>query len=158
MSSLVLGPPTVAGFLQFIRGNMGINSTVLPDNAPVIDVAFGIALDIANDQLNVKPNVYTLAVYNLAVDNLVNYAPDVQPPVIYKDDLPYFAYLRQEMNITGFVSGVIQSASDESTSSSLVVPEQLKMLTLANLQNTKTPWGRTYLGFAQAAGTLWGLS
>ena len=37
--------------------------------------------------------------------------------------------------------------------------ESMKGLTLANLQNLKTPWGRMYLSIAQLAGpTIWGLS
>ncbi len=41
----------------------------------------------------------------------------------------------------------------------MVVQEAAKNFTLANLQNLKTPWGRTYLGFAQAYGpSIIGLS
>jgi hypothetical protein len=56
------------------------------------------------------------------------------------------------------VAGVIGSSADETTSESLVVPEAMKNLTLQNLQNLKTPYGRQYLYFAQAFGTNWGLS
>ena len=40
----------------------------------------------------------------------------------------------------------------------LLVPDAFKALTISDLQNLKTPWGLTYLGFAQACGTLWGLT
>jgi len=54
---------------------------------------------------------------------------------------------------------VISSTSDESSSSSYMNPEQLKMLTLANLQNLRTPYGRAYLGIVQSYGrNIWGIT
>lgn len=162
--------PSIAGFLDFIRNVMAINDTILPDTSPVISMALSVALAIVNPALNavgytpgiegtVPVSIYTLAVYNLAGDNLINYAPDLgSPPPVYLDGLPFFAYMRQQFNTSGFVSGVIQSAADESTSESMVVMEAAKNFTFANLQNMKTPWGRTYLGFAQAYGDIVGIS
>lgn len=169
--------PTLTGFLAFVRGVMGISTAVLPDSAPVIGVALAVALAIVNPSLATAgiptldaagvalnpgaSDIYTLAVYNLAGDNLINYAPDVpDAPNVQGSDPPaaYFANLRQKWNITGFVSGVISASNDESTGESLVVMEAAKNFTLSDLQNLKTPWGRTYLGFAQRYGTLWGLS
>jgi hypothetical protein len=40
----------------------------------------------------------------------------------------------------------------------MATPDFVKTLTLANLQQLKTPWGRQYLAYAQSAGPLWGLS
>ena len=40
----------------------------------------------------------------------------------------------------------------------MTVPKAFDELTIGNLQNLKTPWGRVYLGIAQSYGTLWGLS
>lgn len=155
--------PTLAGFIAFIRTVMGIDATVLPDNSPVIPMALSVALAIVNPALcaagytpgvpgTVPVSIYVLAVYNLAGDNVINYASDVAPST-------YFAELRTSFNTNAFVSGVIQSAGDEGTNESMVVQEAAKNFTLANLQNLKTPWGRTYLGFAQAYGpTIIGLS
>lgn len=144
--------PTQAGFLDFVRNVMQISTTVLPDSSPSIATAYSVALEIVNDQLALASStMYTYAVYNLAGDNLVNYAPDQQGQT-------YFADLRKTLNLAGFVSGVIQASSDESTSESMVVQDAAKEFTLADLQNLKTPWGRTYLGIAQRYGTVWGLT
>jgi hypothetical protein len=172
--------PTLAGFLLFVRNTMGISTAILPDNSPVIGMAFAVALAIVNPQLKCAPalpqfdstgaqlnggglSVYALAVYNLAGDNLLNYAqdlPDAEPVTGSGDPgLPFFAWTRKQLNINGFVSGVIQSSGDNGTSVSLVVQEAAKDFTLANLQQLKTPYGRQYLAFAQSYGpTTWGIS
>lgn len=151
--------PTLAGFLIFIRKVMAIPATALPDNSPVIGMAYNVAKTIVNQTLQVVgsadpayPTIYALAVYNLAGDALVNYAQDVTGST-------YFADLRGKLNLGGFVSGVITSSNDESTGQSLVTPEAMANLTFANLQQMKTPWGRAYLSFAQSYGpTIWGIS
>lgn len=171
-----LGPPTLAGFQSFMLNVMGIPTTVLSPTAPVVETAFDVAIDIVNLQLNVaSPDIYTLAVYNLAGSNLINYAPDqayatqaAAPPgsktllpdgtVPYLNDLPFFAYLRKSWNILGIAQGVVQSSSDVSTSESMVVPEWAKELTMADLQYRKDQWGAHYLALAQRYGTLWGLN
>ncbi len=162
--------PTLAGFISFIRNVMAIGTGVLPDDSPVIPMALSVALAIVNPALNcvgyapgvpgTNPvSIYTLAVYNLAGDNVINYAQDVgSPPPVYQDGLPYFEYLRKKFNTNAFVSGVIQSAGDESTNESMVIQEAAKNFTMANLQQLKTPWGRQYLAFAQSYGSLVGIS
>lgn len=150
--------PTVTGFISFIRTVMGINTTVLPDNAPVIAIAYAVAVDLVNIALTcvpssstTTPSIYALAVYNLAADNLVNYAPD-------QNGQTFFTDLRKSLNLSGFVGGVIQSTNDNGTGQSMVVPDAMKAFTMANLQQLKTPWGRQYMAFAQSYGTLWGMS
>src|ERR1017187_7799432 len=131
---------------------MGINTTILPSSAPVVTMAYNVAIDLVNTDLACGPvYVYELAVYNLAGSNLINFAHDTPPST-------YFTDIRKQWNMSGFVSGIIQSASDVSTSESMVVPDFIKELTLADLQYTKDPYGRQYLAFAQRYGTLWGLS
>lgn len=161
------GPITQAGFLAFVRGTAGIPSSVLPDNSPAIGMAYRVAVDIVNLVLAIaSPDMYVLAVYNLGVDNLINFAPDVQPPVAYKPPppltneagLPYFAFYRAQWKIYDFQSGVVQSAGDEGTTTSLVVQKAAENFTLSNLQNLKTPFGRQYLAIAQRTGTNWGLT
>lgn len=144
--------PTLAGFLVFIRVNMGINTTVLPDSSVFISQSYDIAIELVNDQINtISPTLYTNAVYNLAADNLLNYAQD-------QTGQTFFADVRSGYGINSFVAGVIQSSADESTSESMLVPDFFKKMTLANLQNLKTPYGRAYLQIAQSVGPLWGLS
>lgn len=143
--------PTQAGFVAFVRGQMGIGPSVLPDDSNYLVWAYDVALAIVNRALAAVPPIYMLAIYNLAGDNLINYAQDTPPST-------YFADLRKTWGINSFVAGVITSSSDEGTSESLTVPDAFKNLTIADLQNLKTPYGRTYLGFAQRYGTLWGIS
>ncbi len=144
--------PTQAGFTAWIRSDMQISTSVLPDNAVWITYAYNISLEI-NDPCYalVSPLIYMLMVYNLGGDNLVNYAQDTPPST-------FFTNLRATMKIGNFVAGVITSASDNGTSESIEAPDFMKQFTLANLQNLKTPWGRTYLQFAQRSGTIWGLT
>lgn len=153
--------PTPAGFLDFIRTYMGIDAAKLPNNSPFIPFAYEIALLTTNLYFAaVVPAIYTMMVYNLAADILVDTAQD-QPgsPTYGEPALPYFANLRRSFNSNGFVAGVVSSTSDNGTSTSLVVAESLSGLTLSDLQNLKTPWGRQYLAWAQKWGTgLWGLT
>ena len=152
-----VSPPTLAGFQDFIQNVMGINTTVLPTTNPVIAMAFAVALEIVNRLIcQVSPLMYALAVYNLAGDNLLNYAQDQPgaPAVPGSGDpgLPFFAYTRKTLDLNGFISGVIQSSSDQGTGNSMVVQEAAKNFTLADLQNLKTPYGRQYLAIAQRYG------
>lgn len=156
---MILGPPTLGGFIVFVRTVMGISTTVLPDDSLVLPMAFTVALEIVNLQLQAASSViYTLAVYNLAGSNVINFAPDLPGAAIYKNGMPFFEYVRDKWEVNDFVSGVVQSTGDEGTSVSLVVPEVMKDFTLANLQQLKDPYGRRYLGFAQSVGTNWGLT
>lgn len=156
-------PVSIAGFTSFIRNNMGIDSTILPDNDPVIPMALQIAVDIVNPALNdAVPDIYVLAVYNLGGDNIINFAAD-QPnaPVIPGSDppAPFFRNSRNVYNCLKFIPGVVQSASDEGTSTGYLVQDAAEQFTLANIQQLKTPWGRQYLAFAQSYGpAAWGLS
>jgi hypothetical protein len=160
--------PTLAGFTTFIRDVMDIGTEELPDGLPVIGMALAVAMSIVNRSLCIvclptndadgvqiipqQETIYTLAVYNLAGDNLVNYAQDQPGRVFFKG-------LRTKLNLHGFVSGVISASSDEGTSQTLVVQKAAEQFTLANMQQLKTPWGRQYLALAQSYGpTTWGIS
>ena len=144
--------PNLADFLTFIRVEMGISTTYLPDDSPAITMAYNVAIEIVNPIINVlSPTMYTLAVYNLAGDNVINFAQD-------QTGQTFFADLRKSWNLIGFVGGIIQYTADESTSQSMAVPDSAKMFTLANLQQLKTPYGRQYLQIAQSYGYNWGLS
>ena len=156
------GEPTFAGFVTFVYEVMGVPQAALPAASQTMADAYEVAVALVNPQLKGVPGpIYRLCVYNLGGDYIINWAPDTGGylyPTDNPDGLGYFAFLRKQWNITGFVPGVVIATADEGTSESLEVPEQLKELTIANLQNLKTPWGRAYLGYAQSVGTLWGIS
>lgn len=161
-------PPTLSGYTTFIRNVMAIPIDVLPDDAPVVGDSFQAALDWVNPNLALVPSgspsfptIYARAVYNLAGDRLVNYAQDAPgAPNVEGAELPYFANLRATMKLGAFVAGAVSGTSDEGTSVSIAVPTAIaEGMTFDNLQNMKTPWGRTYLGIAQSFGpSVWGLT
>lgn len=153
--------PTQAGFLLWVRGVMGVPSQYLPDNSPSIGYAYDMAYATANMSfIDVPGPMYMYMVYNLAGHLLATWAPD--DDLVFKTvdgiNYGYFAYLRKQNNMLGFTTGIVSSSGDEGTNVSLVVPKQAENLTLDQLQLTTTPWGRTYLGYAQRYGTNWGLS
>lgn len=143
--------PTQAGFLEWVRTRMGVPVDALPDDSVFITYAYDVALAVVNPALAAVPPIYMLAVYNLGGDNLVNFAPDIPPST-------YWETLRTQFGTFDFLPGVVTSAGDQGTSSGLLNPDFMKELTLANLQNLKTPYGRQYLAWAQSYGPLWGLS
>lgn len=156
----ILGPPTLAGYTQFLYQTVGIPASALPTTSFNIQLSFQLALDIVSTWLQqIQSDIYTIAVYNLAADRLINFCPDQPPaPVPPALDTRYFATLRRDFGINQFVAGVVESTHDESTGDSLVVPEFFQQLTLMDLANLGTPWGRQYLALAQQIGSLWGIS
>jgi len=143
---------SVDGYLAFIRGCMQIAPVLLPDDSAYISTSYALALETVNPIfVTVSPLHYEQAVYNLAADYLINMTPD-------QDGQSFFAEARQKFDCVGFVSGVVTSASDSGTSSSLVTPESFASLTLGDLQNLKTPWGRAYLMVAQQYGNIFAVS
>lgn len=74
-------------------------------------------------------------------------------------NLVFFSQLRQQFNLLGFVAGVVQTSTDQGTSTTLAVPDFFKNLTLDDLDFIKTPWGRAYKAYEQKAGpTVIGLT
>lgn len=162
----------------FVRSIMDINTTILPDNSVSLMFSYQLALLFVNKALLTVPGpsalfypnpplselrLYAVAVYNLAGDRLINIGQDLPeaPTVAGSKDpaLPFFANARRDFNINGFVSGAITSSSDNGTSASFDVPDWAKKLTVSQLSNLQTPWGRMYLGIAQSYGpTIVGLS
>lgn len=156
--------PNVTDYTSFLRDSVGIGTAVLPDNSMWIPTSLSVALSLVSCQLQlagtsanaqtgaVEISLYTLAVYNCAADRLINFASD-QPQQTYFQDL------RASLGLTKPSVGTMASASDQGTSGSVVNPDFVRELTLMDLDMMKTPYGRTYLGLAQAYGpTLWGLS
>jgi hypothetical protein len=116
-------------------------------------LTLAVALDTVNLVLALaSPLYYTLAVYNLAADRLFNFAPDVPGQSFFVDT-------RDKLRLLEVSVGVTTAASDQGTAGTLLNPEQMKLLTLQDLQTLKTPYGRTYMGIAQKYGrTIWGRS
>lgn len=142
----------LVSFKWFIRNIMMIDTTALPDDSIYIPYALSIAVELTNPAIaQASGLMYTQAINNLGGDNLINWAPD-------EDDSTFFTDARKSLNIGGFVGGVISASNDETTGETRVTPEFLKGLTMANLQNIKTPYGRQYLAIAQAYGPVWGLT
>lgn len=152
--------PTLAGYLDFIRNIMQIPVQALPDASPYIQYSYQVSLMWVARTLKVVPcssssypTLYAIAVYNLAGDRLVNYAPDQTGSTYFKD-------LRTDLKLNSFVAGAVSGTSDEGTSVSIAVPDAIaKDMTFDNLQRMRTPWGREYLGIIQSLGpSVWGLS
>jgi hypothetical protein len=153
--------PTFAGFLSFVRNVMGITDAVLPDSSMALVYAYNVALALVNQGLlgagswnGGQYSLYQVAVYNLGGDNLINFAPDLPNAPQYQNGLPYFQYQRSVYGVNAFAAGLVESSSTESTSTSVAVSISLQNLTFADIQNSKTPWGRQYLGIAQAFGPV----
>ena len=159
--------PSIGGFITFVQDVMNPPAPFDPTSSPYINYAYNYAIQSVNTGLQCVPGVpgawslYALAVYNLAADFLVQIvqdppnAPNIQgtnPPI------PYWRWLRQQYGINSASLGVVQSTGDNGTSTGLLLPQQFASFTIANMMQTKTPYGRTYLSLAGSWGTLWGMS
>ncbi|HXB13379.1 MAG TPA: hypothetical protein VNZ45_15435 [Bacteroidia bacterium] len=149
--------PTLPGYLKWVRNIMAVPLMVLPNNSPYIELSFDLAHTIVNLYLNyASPMLYTQAVYNLGGDYLVNMAQD--NPSLPPPNNTYWADLRQSLGVNGFLPGLINQAEDQGTSAAVKLLSSMENLTLMDLQNLKTPWGRVYLGIAQSVGSMWGIT
>lgn len=159
-------PVSQANYLEFIRTAMGITDVYLPDNSDWVTITYEVAAATVNPQFLqsiVARPIYPLMLYNLGGDLLINWAQDLPGVYVTNPSPPpaqigYFALLRQQFKINNFTAGVVSASSDEGSSVSLEVIDSLKSLTLDQLSNLNTPYGRTYLGYAQKLGSLWGLT
>jgi hypothetical protein len=148
--------PNITDFETFVSDVMQVPPASMP-SAWAMQWCFDNALNITLDDLQTiasqptTPTIFCQAVYNLGGAFLCDFAQD-DPPQTYWTDL------RKNLGINSFSPGVIQSASDQGTSSSLMIPDFMKGLTLMDMQLLKTPWGRAYLMIAQAWGSVWGIT
>jgi hypothetical protein len=165
--------PTLTGFIWFLQNIVGIPALYLPTDAPVISWAYNIVVDTVNPIFQTVPSwqmpstqlIYTQMVYNLGAHDIILWAQDVEPPPTppYKVDsngnpIGYFEYMRQKFGLNTLVPGVVTATFDQGTGTTLAVPEGLKNLTISDLGLLQTPWGRVYLGYAQAWNRPWGIS
>lgn len=144
--------PNTTDLYTFLTTVAGVPTAALPSGSPYL----AWALSYAEEQTllilyAIGQDYYCFAVYCLATSFLINWCPD-------QSGQTYFATLRATWNLTGFVGGTIQSTADEATSESLLAPDFLKGLTLANLQQLKDPFGRQWLSMQQDLGNVWGIS
>lgn len=154
--------PNVTDYTAFLR-SIGISADFLPGDSMWIGTTLGVALNFVSQELNIlggcqsseggaaPVSIYVLAVYNFAADRLINYAPDVNNQTFFREARESYGIMKPSV-------GVVAGASDQGTSGSLLNPEFTQHLTLMDLQQMKTPWGRQYMEFAQMMGTLWGMS
>lgn len=139
---------TVAGYIAFLRNSAGVSGDDLPDTSPDILTTYDAAREYVPCQINqFAPAMYELTVYNLAMSFLLNWSSG-----------EYFANLRTGLKLNEFTAGVVTSASDNGTSTSLMTPDYFKNMSLLDLQMLKDPWGRQALMFMQQLGDLWGLT
>lgn len=155
--------PNLTDFLAFLRGVVGIETAYLPDNSMAVVYAFQTAMATVSPDLVAIPSfpvtpqnpqpwtTYAVAVYNLGADRVINFAPD-------QDGRTFFADMRKDLGINTFRAGVVASSGGTGNSQSTLNPEFMKGLTMGDLQNMKTPYGREYLNIAQQIGPLWGLT
>jgi len=152
----------------------GISAIALPNNSQVLTDAYNQAVAEVNDQFAAVPGpTFQLMTYNLAAHYVVLWAPDQtdgngnvdvfypSPPADSPNtgnNLGYFYWLRQSYGLSSFTAGMVSASSDESTSTTLEVPEALKNLTIGNLIMMRDPWGRQYLAWAQDAGGIFDIS
>ena len=82
----------------------------------------------------------------------------VSTPFTITSVFGYFTGLREIWKINKFVGGVVQTSSDESSSTTLNTSEVMARLTFANLNYLKTPYGQNYLNIANDVGQEFGIS
>lgn len=146
-----MAAPTLEGYTDFLRNNVGIPLTALPVDSPYIEQTYKIALELVLTCLKQMPDTYTWAVYNLATHMLVCQCPD-------QDGQTYFKDLRTKFGTLNFTPGLIQESHDETTGQSWMVPDIFKKLNVRELAYLKTPWGQAYMGIAQMGFPLYGIS
>jgi hypothetical protein len=157
---LPAGDPTFAGFQWFVTNIMAVPSASMPDDT-WLQVAYDEAINLTYWALATvpsqptTPSIYAFAVYNLGCAILVEFAQDdstTDPPGTF------WSNLRDKLGLNSFSAGLITSAADQGTAESMYIPEQIKGMTLMDLQLAKSPWGRKYLMFAGQWGSIWGIT
>jgi hypothetical protein len=123
--------------------------------SPWLGFAFNRAMALTLRVPTVQANDYVYVVYACATHVQLEITPD-QPG-------QSFFSSKQGNGPGGFglgtpTAGIVASASDQGTSTTFTVPEAMKRLSFQDLQFSKTPWGRTWLGWGQDFGSPVGVS
>jgi hypothetical protein len=156
---LPAGGPTFAGFQWFVTNIMAVPSGSMPPS-DWLQVAYDEAVNLTYWALDTvpsqptTPSIYAFAVYNLGCALLLEFAQDdpANPTVTF------WADLRKSLGVNSMSWGMITSASDQGTAESMYIPDQIKGMTLMDLQLAKSPWGRKYLMIAGQWGSIWGIT
>lgn len=153
------GAPTFAGFQWFVANIMAVPDSSMPDDS-WLQVAYDQAINLCYWALATvpsqptTPSIYAFAVYNLGCAFLLQFAQD-DPD---NPENTYWADLRQKLGLNSMNLGIITSAADQGTSESTFIPDQIKGMTLMDLQLAKSPWGMQYLMIAGEWGSIWGIT
>lgn len=156
---LPAGDPTFAGFQWFVANIMAVPGTSMPDDS-WLQVAYDQSINLTYWALATvpsqptTPSIYAFAVYNLGCAFLLEFAQDdpSNPEDTFWNDL------RQKLGLNSMSFGLITSAHDQGTGESTYIPEQIKGMTLMDLQLAKSPWGQKYLMIAGQWGSIWGIT
>lgn len=148
--------PNLVDFTTFVETDVQIPTAALPTNSPYLGYAFNQAMLLVI-QCSMAGVLYTLAVYNCATAILFQITPD-------QSGQTYFADARSNLVSTNFPNGgfglnlaplgLVTSAADEGTSSTLKTPDWAAGLTIGQLQFFKTFWGQQYLSYEQSYGPV----
>ena len=155
---LPAGDPTFAGFQWFVSTIMGVPGSSMPPN-DWLQIAYDEAVNLTYWALDcvpsqpTTPSIYAFAVYNLGCALLLEFAQD-DP----SSNNTFWSDLRNKLGLNSFAFGLITSAADQGTSESTYIPDQIKGMTLMDLQLAKSPWGRKYLMIAGQWGYIWGIT
>lgn len=144
--------PNITDFITTMTTELGVSPSLVNENTPWANAALAFSVHWVYKGLAKADNaIYLRAVYCLALDRAILIAQDTPP-----DNT--FSALRDKFKIYAFRPGVIAESHDESTGQSFNTPTSLNSLSIADLNNMKTPWGIEYLGYAQQASPIWGMS
>jgi hypothetical protein len=141
--------PTQEGFHAFVRNVMGVPDTAVTGAG--LSCCYSAALELVNTGMGLSqlPTIYTTTVYNAGASLLLNYGIDVPPG-------HYFADMRKKLGLGKPVKGLMNAASDQGTSGSVVIGDALSNLTLADLLLMQDPYGRQVVAVLMDMGSLWG--
>lgn len=136
---------TNAGTVQPVP-TAAFNAASVATYSPYLQWAFTYG---DNNALSPPPTIpaisYVLAVYNLAMHQLLKIGQDLSGQT-------FFSAQRTAYKLLSFIAGPVVSSADQATSNTLLAPDFLKGMTMADLDLLKTPWGQQYLMYAQAYG------
>jgi hypothetical protein len=139
--------PNLADFTAFCYAQ-GVPAADLPSNSDWLAWGFGYASNIALvPPSNMPAILYVMAVYQLGMHWLIKWAQDIPPYSFFLNARKLYG-----MANGAFTPGIVNSTSDQGTSTGLAVPQAIQNLTLQGLDLMRTPWGLAYLEYAQAYG------
>lgn len=123
-----------AGFLAFLRGQMGCSSATLPDSDPSIDYAFNTAVILCDGFILATQNqaILDMMIYNLSGHYLMVFGP-----------ASAFGALQKEYGLN--VLGILNSAGDQGTSGGFSIPGWVTDAGPLESEIGKTPYGRQFL-------------